>query len=220
MNGSGILLTQAAALAGMPALSRVAVMAALALGLVGGAALGGRAGAETAAVSVPRPGAPAAAASTGIDLDEDGRDDLAWPLTLGQRGEDAYGSGAFGASRDGGRRRHAGLDLVAPVGAPIRAPISGTVTRVGHAYPGDADLQFVEITNPTTQYAARVFYVGPSRGPGAEVTAGEIIGRAQDLGRRYPYGMTNHVHVEFTGRHGVVLDPLAVLPAFPPGSRA
>jgi len=199
----------------------VAVIAAVMLGLAGGAALGGRAGAAPTPVSVPRASAaPAAGTPAGVDLDEDGRYDLAWPQTLGQRGEDAYGSGAFGASRDGGRRRHKGLDLVAPVGAPIRAPISGLVTRVGQAYAGDPDLQFVEITSPTTRYSARVFYVGPSRGPGVHVTAGEVIGRAQDLGRRYASGMTNHVHVEFVDARGAVLDPLVVLPALPQRSKA
>ncbi len=216
------LLRQAARLVASPALSRVAVIAAIGLGLAGGAALGSRAEAVTAPpLSIPQAlAAPPGDTPGGVDLDEDGRTDLAWPLTLGQRGEDAYGSGAFGASRDGGRRRHNGLDLVAPVGAPIRAPLSGIVTRVGQAYAGDAELQFVEITSPTTRYSARVFYVGPSHAPGAQVTAGEIIGQAQDLGRRYASGMTNHVHVEFADRRGAVLDPLAVLPASPRSSKS
>ena len=221
MTSHGTLIGRAAHLVATRALSRVAVIAAIVLGLAGGAALGGRAGAVTAPVAISQPSAaPAADTPAGVDLDEDGRYDLAWPLTLGQRGEDAYGSGAFGASRDGGRRRHNGLDLVAPVGAPIRAPISGIVTRVGQAYSGEPELQFVEITSPTTRYSARVFYVGPSRAPGAQVTAGEIIGRAQDLGRRYASGMTNHVHVEFADRRGAVLDPSAVLPAVPRRSKA
>ena len=73
-------------------------------------------------------------------------------------------SGEFGAD----------ASLVAPVGAPIRAPISGIVTRVGQAYAGEPELQFVEITSPTTRYSARVFYVGSSRAPGAQVTAGDM----------------------------------------------
>ncbi len=221
MTSPGTLIGRAAHLLATRALSRVAVIAAIVLGLAGGAALGGRAGAVTAPVAISQPSAaPAGDTPAGVDPDEDGRYDLAWPLTLGQRGEDAYGSGAFGASRDGGRRRHNGLDLVAPVGAPIRAPISGIVTRVGQAYSGEPELQFVEITSPTTRYSARVFYVGPSRAPGAQVNAGEIIGRAQDLGRRYASGMTNHVHVEFADRRGAVLDPSAVLPAVPRRSKA
>lgn len=219
MTSPGTLIAQVAHLMASLAFSRVAVIAAIGLGLAGGAALGGRAEAVTAPVPHSQSlAAPAGDTPDGVDLDEDGRTDLAWPLTLGQRGEDAYGSGAFGASRDGGRRRHNGLDLVAPVGAPIRAPLSGIVTRVGQAYAGDPELQFVEITSPVTRYSARVFYVGPSRAPGAQVIAGEIIGRAQDLGRRYASGMTNHVHVEFANRRGAVLDPLAVLPASPRSS--
>ena len=224
MTSPGPLIAQVARLVASPALSRVAVIAAIGLGLAGGAALGGRAEAVTAPVSVSQPPAAAAAAAASspasVGPDEDGRYRLGWPLTLGQRGEDAYGSGAFGASRDGGRRRHNGIDLVAPVGAPIRAPLSGIVTRVGQAYSRDPELQFVEITSPTTRYSARVFYVGPSHAPGAQVTAGEIIGQAQDLGRRYASGMTNHVHVEFADRRGAVLDPLAVLPASPRSSKS
>lgn len=221
MMSPGTLIGRAAHLAATPTLPRVAVIAAIVLGLAGGAALGGRAEAVTGPVSSPQPSAaPTGDTPAGADLDEDGLYDLAWPLTHGPRGKDAYGSGAFGASRDGGRRRHNGLDLVAPVGAPVRAPISGIVTRVGQAYSGEPELQFVEITSPKTRYSARVFYVGPSRAPGAQVTAGEIIGRAQDLGRRYASGMTNHVHVEFADGRGAVLDPLAVLPAFPRRSKA
>lgn len=36
--------------------------------------------------------------------------------------------------------------------------------------------------------------------------------RAQDLGARYPAGMTNHVHVEITGGQGGRLDPLWCCP--------
>ncbi len=151
----------------------------------------------------------------GIDLDGDGRLDVALPADRGVRGVDAYGSGAFGAARDGGRRAHHGVDLVAAPGEAIRAPIAGVVTRIGAAYGGSDSLRYVEIVNPVTRYTARVLYLRPLVRPGALIEAGDMIGQAQDLGVRYPAGMTNHVHVEFTGRRGARLDPLVVLPALP-----
>jgi murein DD-endopeptidase MepM/ murein hydrolase activator NlpD len=192
------------------------LLAIMGVGLGAGFALGGQAGA-VAPDSAPDLGGrssdlAAATPGPGVDLDGDGRPDLARPVDHALRGVDAYGSGAFGAVRDGGRRRHRGVDLVAAPGDPIRAPIAGTVTRLGAAYGGRNDLTYVEIVNPTTRYRARLFYVGPSVALGRDVAAGEVVGRAQDLTTRFPDGMTNHVHVELTGRHGGVIDPQVVLP--------
>ena len=148
----------------------------------------------------------------GVDLDGDGQPDIARPVANPVRGIDVYGSGAFGAPRDGSRRTHHGVDLVAVPGEAVRAPIAGMITRIGPAYAGQGRLQFVEIANPTTHYVARVLYVGPLVRQGVTVAAGDFIGTAQSLAERYPKGITNHVHVEFTGRLGDRLDPLVVLP--------
>lgn len=153
--------------------------------------------------------------AVGLDLDGDGRLDLARPVANPARGVDAYGSGAFGAPRDGGRRTHHGVDLMATSGEAVRAPIAGVITRIGPAYADQGKLQFVEIVNPTTHYVARVLYVGPLVTRGTSVAAGDLIGTAQSLAGRYPRGITNHVHVELTGRRGARLDPLAVLPTLP-----
>ncbi len=42
------------------------------------------------------------------------------------RGKDGYGLGYFGANRDYGRR-HAGVDLVAPLGTLVTSPVSGRI---------------------------------------------------------------------------------------------
>lgn len=185
-------------------------------GLAGGFLLGQQAGAAPPPILAEVVETPMEAIRPmGVDIDGDGRLDLAWPVENAVRGVDAYGSGAFGASRDGGRRVHRGVDFVAAPGEPVRAPIAGVVTRIGDAYAGQDGLTYVEITNLVTRYTARILYVGSEVQPGGVVAAGDIIGRAQNLIARYPAGMTNHVHVELTGRLGGRLDPLVVLPKGP-----
>lgn len=132
----------------------------------------------------------------GADVDGDGKADFANPTGHEMRGHDAYGYGEFGASRDGGERRHEGVDFIAEAGQPVAAPISGYVTKIGYAYAGDHDLKFVEISNPALHYEARVFYVNPDVAVGDSVAVGEPIGKAHTLQRKYPGGMTNHVHLE------------------------
>jgi len=136
---------------------------------------------------------------------------LSRPVEHIVRGIDAYGSGDFGASRDAGRRVHRGVDLVAEPGEVVRAPISGAVERIGVAYKGERELQFVEITDLSAGNKARVFYVSPSIMVGSKVKSGDILGTAQDLTKRYPNGMTNHVHLEFQMRDGTRINPLPVL---------
>ncbi|MGD9968649.1 MAG: peptidoglycan DD-metalloendopeptidase family protein [Hyphomonadaceae bacterium] len=138
--------------------------------------------------------------------------DLVNPTGHSLRGEDVYGAGAFGASRGGGSRRHRGADYVAEPGEVVRAPITGVVQRIGFAYRGDERYRYVELTSEDQTRDVRVLYVGPLVELGAVVRAGEPIGRAQDLSRRYPRGITNHVHVEMR-ENGALADPADVLPA-------
>ena len=132
----------------------------------------------------------------GRDIDGDGAADFANPTGRSPRTYDAYGSGAFGASRDGGVRHHEGVDYVARAGQTVTAPMSGYVTKIGYAYAGDNDLQFVEITNPALGYEARVFYIDASVEVGDAVALGAPIGKAHTLQHKYPGGMTDHVHLE------------------------
>jgi peptidoglycan LD-endopeptidase LytH len=132
----------------------------------------------------------------GADIDGDGQPDIANPTGQAPRGVDAYGEGRFHASRDGGEREHEGVDYVATPGQQVAAPISGYVSKIGFAYPDDQTLRFVEIDNPALHLTARVFYVDPGVAVGDTVAVGRPIGQAHSLQRRYPLGITDHVHLE------------------------
>jgi hypothetical protein len=149
----------------------------------------------------------------GVDLDGDGRGDFVNPTGRETRVEDAYGFGHFGARRDGGARRHEGVDYVARAGQAVASPVSGYVTKIGYALPGQTSLKFVEVTNPALQVAARVFYIDPKVEVGQAVAMGRPIGRAKSLQRHYPGGMTDHVHLEIIDRRGVRIDAQQIITA-------
>lgn len=149
----------------------------------------------------------------GQDIDGDGRADFANPTGHEARAHDAYGEGEFGARRDGGSRRHEGVDFVAQAGQPVVAPISGYVSKIGYAYPGDQTLKFVEVTNPALKYAARVFYVVPRVQVGDAIAMGSPIGAAHTLQQKYPGGMTDHVHLEIIDRGGRRIDAARMITA-------
>lgn len=142
---------------------------------------------------------------TGVDVDGDGQADFANPTGKDVRGCDDFGCGGFGAGRDAGERRHEGTDFDASAGQKVAAPISGFVSKIGAAYPGDARYHYVEIVNPALHYEARVFYVDPSVQEGQAVHIGQPIGRAHSLQPRY-HGITNHVHLEIERIGGRRLD--------------
>ncbi len=142
----------------------------------------------------------------GVDLDGDGQPDIANPTGQAPRTEDAYGDGCFHARRDGGAREHEGVDYVAKAGQAVSAPISGYVAKIGFAYADDQTLKFVEIDNPALHMSARVFYVDPAVEVGDSVAIGRPIGTAHSLQKRYPRGITDHVHLELADGKGRKLD--------------
>ena len=153
---------------------------------------------------------PAAEDKVTGDINGDGQADFVNPTGNGARGKDAYGEGRFGASRTG--HIHAGVDYVAHAGQEVRAPIAGFVTRVGFPYKDSAEFRYIEITNRSTGYTARVMYVGPEVQEGQALALGQTIGRAQSLHRRYPNGITNHVHLEIARLDGRQLDAARLIP--------
>jgi peptidoglycan LD-endopeptidase LytH len=123
--------------------------------------------------------------------------------TVKIRTHDNYGNGTYGASRDGGKRQHKGLDVISKANEPIYAPISGSVS-VTRAYGIDSDpvkeakkkeLKCVKIFNKEKHILVKMMYVKAVKSSGL-VNEGDLIGYAQDLDKLYP-SITNHVHVEY-----------------------
>lgn len=113
--------------------------------------------------------------------------------TLPLRGRDQYGDGAYGSNRDGGRRKHKGIDITAYPGTVIHAAAPGQVTKLGYPYASDLSFRYVQLTMNGLDY--RHFYVLPIPGMavGDFVLSGQPIGTVQDLTLKYPR-MTNHMH--------------------------
>jgi hypothetical protein len=131
------------------------------------------------------------------------------------RGQDSRGCGLFGSSRDGGARRHAGVDYTAAPGQSVFAVIDGVVSKIGYPYADDLSYRYIEITSQDRHpggksYVVRQFYVNPGVELGANVEAREAIGTYQELGSKYP-GVTEHVHVEMR-YDGVLVDPTELIP--------
>jgi murein DD-endopeptidase MepM/ murein hydrolase activator NlpD len=145
----------------------------------------------------------------GRDIDGDGAPDFANPTGAAPRGHDAYGDGWFHARRDGGSRPHEGVDYDSRAGQQVVAPISGYVSKIGYAYPGDERFRYVEIDNPALRLQARVFYVDPQVSVGQAVELGRPIGAAHSLQARYG-GITDHIHLELE-RAGRKIDAQTVI---------
>lgn len=131
---------------------------------------------------------------------------MAWPVggpsqyTLRQ---DAYGGGAFGSRRSGGRT-HNGIDLAAPLGTPVLAARSG-LARVGRRHTGMG--LYLELAHPDgslTVYG----HLGRRLVPdGQWVWRGQPIGTVGKTGNARARAIHPHLHFELR-LHGVPVDPL------------
>jgi len=97
-----------------------------------------------------------------------------------------------------------------PLGG-VLSPVNGLITKHGYCYGDDLSWRYVQITDGDLLHH-RLFYVFPLVRVGKTVTAGTIVGRAQDITRRYPDDpdMTPHVHYEIMNDAGEYLDPNSI----------
>lgn len=132
-----------------------------------------------------------------------------------QRKPDSYGSGSFGASR-GKTRKHVGIDYNCSPGSLIFAPLPGKVTKLGYPYADDLSFRYVEVTTDEG-IRSRVFYIYPLVELGDIVSTDSVIGRSQDLTKRYPAdgshkeAISNHCHWECKDKQGNYHNPSILL---------
>lgn len=133
----------------------------------------------------------------------------------GYRGLDAFGSGGYGAPRDGGARTHPGLDFIGLEGDTGIAIMDAIVSQVGIAYPGST-LGSIHLRGEGDfgGLEAQILYGAPLAGvvPGLHVPQGAQISTVQNVAAyweaKHPERgkMTPHVHLRLK-RNGVVVDP-------------
>ncbi len=113
------------------------------------------------------------------------------------RGQDKFGDGHYGASRDGGSRKHMGIDILTTIGQDLVSPVDGTATYV-KGTKGTVDIIPSNKTLGITKI--RLLYINSDLKVGTSfpVVAGQtVIGTAANLETLgYSKGMTPHTHVQ------------------------
>ena len=128
-------------------------------------------------------------------------------LTFPVQGWQSRGIGSpFGTERDGGRRRHRGVDLFAPRGTPVLAAAAGRVWRVGWD-----DLGGRVVWQRDGAHGAWLYYAHLDRQLvhfGQRVSAGDMIGLVGNTGN----ARTTPPHLHFGVYAPEAIDPTRLLP--------
>jgi murein DD-endopeptidase MepM/ murein hydrolase activator NlpD len=135
-----------------------------------------------------------------VERQEISGDLFQWPVSS-RRITSAYGYRISPIS--GQRMFHAGLDIGAPMGAPIRAAMSGRVTAAGWS---DVYGYYVVITHHA---GYRSFYAHMSV---IRAKNGDLVGTGQRIGDVGSTGQSTGPHLHFTiYKNGVTVSPLSVV---------
>lgn len=120
---------------------------------------------------------------------------------------DTSGDGHFQAYRDrnGSQGTHEGIDLLVYEGQDIISPFGGIVVRYAIPYKSDTRWKGV-LLRRADGLEVKIFYMTPSVGEGTMIKAGQKIGKAQSISKKYTSAMRDHVHVE-TWVSGKAIDP-------------
>ncbi|MGQ2942931.1 MAG: peptidoglycan DD-metalloendopeptidase family protein [Blastomonas fulva] len=114
-------------------------------------------------------------------------------------------SAPFGQQR--GNRRHAGVDIAAPVGSAVRAPADGTIIEIGNDPGGYGNYVVIDHGRGTkTRYA---HLLQTTRSKGSSVSTGEVFARSGGAPGAPGSGNSRgaHLHYEVL-RNGKAVDPM------------
>jgi murein DD-endopeptidase MepM/ murein hydrolase activator NlpD len=128
-----------------------------------------------------------------------GRDGRVCPV----RGRVRIGQG-WGAPRDGGRRRHQGIDLLAPAGTPLVAVADGRITRISNQDRGLGGISLRLTDRKGTSY----YYAHNQRNRthlGQRVRRGQVIAQVGSSGNAR--GGTPHLHFQIHPGGGRPVSP-------------
>ena len=129
--------------------------------------------------------------------------DMIWPLQTG------IVRGLFNRVRSRGRRRHLGVDLMAPKGTPIHAVLGGTVEVVSNGGRGFRGYGKVIIVNHNHKLWTLYSHCSSSKVRiGQTVKQGDVIAAVGRTGR----ATANHLHFEVRNGNGYPLNPMKYLP--------
>lgn len=117
---------------------------------------------------------------------------------------DSWGLGRFGASRDGGKRKHNGIDLLTKKGEPIYAPFDLSFIRTTQPYKNDS--KYIGGFYNGGIGTLKIFYMNPITSK-RNFKKGDIIGYSQAISEKYSGAMKNHIHVEIRDKQNNILNP-------------
>jgi murein DD-endopeptidase MepM/ murein hydrolase activator NlpD len=123
------------------------------------------------------------------------------------RGRVRIGQG-WGAPRDGGRRRHHGIDLLAPAGTPLVAVADGRITRISNR---DRGLGGISL-RLTDHHGTGYYYAHNQRNLvrlGQQVRAGQVIAQVGASGNAR--GGPPHLHFQLHPGGGRPVNPDATV---------
>jgi murein DD-endopeptidase MepM/ murein hydrolase activator NlpD len=114
----------------------------------------------------------------------------------------------WGASRDGGRRRHQGIDLLAPAGTPLVSVASGHITRLSDRDRGRGGISlWLRDARGTAYYYAHNQYNLVRLGQ--RVRAGQVVARVGATGNAR--GGPPHLHFQIHPGGGRPVSPDALV---------
>ncbi|NLD05970.1 MAG: M23 family metallopeptidase [Synergistaceae bacterium] len=129
--------------------------------------------------------------------------DMKWPMKSGEL------SCLFSRTRSKGKRKHLGIDIVAPKETPIYAVLDGVVEVVSNGGKGFRGYGRVMIINHSGQLWTLYSHCSTMKVKvGQSVKQGDIIATVGRTGR----ATTNHLHFEVRNAKGTALDPMKYLP--------